>query len=255
MNCNIIIDQYVDWIRKNSEVMINDGLNNRGLISTPFLNANNDHIEIFIEKTEGHFVLSDGGEALMDLQMRGVEFNSPKRVKIFTNILNAYGVTVTENKELVIQASDRDLSIRKHLLIQAILAVGDLFVLSQENVASLFREDVERFFYTNQIIYTKDVKFTGKSKLDQTIDFIIPPYGNRNEERLIKTLNNAAKNSVSGIIFSLNDVASIRDNTQKVVIYNDVESDFSAFMSAFKGYDVTALPWSDKNLIKMTLSG
>ena len=40
-------------------------------------------------------------------------------------------------------ASENNFSLRKHSLIQAMLAVNDLFYLASPIITSLFREDVE----------------------------------------------------------------------------------------------------------------
>jgi hypothetical protein len=72
---------------------------------------------------------------------------------------------------------------RKHNLLQAMLAVNDLFFLSIQMVASLFYEDVVSWLDTNEIRYTPNVKFTGKSGYDHLFDFVIPK-SRRQPERI-----------------------------------------------------------------------
>jgi len=56
--------------------------------------------------------------------------------------LNGFGVQLVDNNRLEVQASNETFALRKHNLVQAILAVNDLFYLAMPMVASLFYEDV-----------------------------------------------------------------------------------------------------------------
>jgi hypothetical protein len=137
------------------------------------------------------------------------------------------------------------------------LAVNDMFNLSQESIYSLFKEDVELYFKSNDIFHAKDIKLTGKSGFDHNIDFIIP--GSRNKpERLIKTINKPKKETVLSSIMAYNDINQIRHSeTKNFVIYNDIERQVSAdIIGALDSYGIHHIPWSKKDqcLTEFTLN-
>ena len=63
---------------------------------------------------------------------------------------------------------------RKHNLIQAILAVNDLFYLARSSVESFFFEDVANWMDETDIRYTQRVKFSGRTGYDHLFDFVVP---------------------------------------------------------------------------------
>ena len=77
-----------------------------------------------------------------DLEQSGCNIDSIKRRSLLKTTLNGFGVKDDE-KVLRVTASENNFSLRKHSLIQAMLAVNDLFYLTSPIITSLFREDVE----------------------------------------------------------------------------------------------------------------
>ena len=132
-----------------------------------------------------------------------------------------------------------------------------MFNLAQETISSLFKEDVELYFRSNDIFFSKDIKLSGKSGFDHNIDFLIPATKNK-PERLIKTINNAKKDSVLSSIMAFTDINQNRETeTKNYVIYNDLEKDVSRdAISALQNYGVKQVPWSEieKNLPEFSLS-
>ena len=255
-NCAFVIDEYIKWIKDNTSIRsVSDG--NSCNIITPFLNNHNDHIEIYICKNRDKMFLSDDGFTISDLNMSGVSLSSPKRDKIFQSILNGFGIKRGKNDELYVEVSPSNVGQKKHYLLQAILAVNDMYTLSQENITSLFKEDVETYFNANDIIHSKDIKLGGKTGFDHNIDFLIPKT-KRNHERLIRTLNRPKKDNILATIFSFKDIAEIRQQeSENFVIYNDIESKLSQESTeALTKYDIQYIPWSKKEecLEKLSLA-
>ena len=87
--------------------------------------------------------------------------------------LNGFGVKLNE-EALEVHATAENFPLHKHNLIQAMLAVNDLFYLAKPVVESLFYEDVVAWLDANEIRYTPKVKFTGTSGYDHLFDFVIP---------------------------------------------------------------------------------
>ncbi len=124
-----------------------------------------------------------------------------------------------------------------------------MFNLAQETVYSLFKEDVELYFRSNDIFFSKDIKLTGKSGFDRNIDFLVPASKTK-PERSIKAINTAKKDSVLSSIMAFNDINQTRETpTKNFVVYNDTEKDVPKdVISAFDNYKIEHIPWSKKEL-------
>lgn len=243
-----IIDEYVKWIKDNTSIRSIKGDLATGIV-TPFLDRHNDHIEIYItRKEEDSYVLTDDGHTLGDLEMSGFSLSSPKRERLFKSILSGFGVKYGENNELYIEANMSNIGQKKHYLLQAIISVNDMYSLSQESVMQFFKEDVELYFQSQKIIFTKDVKLGGKTGFDHNIDFIIPAYEDK-QEKLIRTINRPKKDIVMATIFAFNDIANLREQRSlNYVIYNDTDASVSGdAISALKSYGVRQMAWSQRD--------
>ncbi len=248
MNCQNVITEYINWIKNNTIVKtIEEG--EICSISTPFLDRHNDHLDIYLIKNNGNFQLTDNGYTISDLRMSGLEINTPKRESILKTALNGFGVKISDDDQLYVDATLNSVGQKKHYLLQAILAVNDLFNLAQETVYSLFKEDVELYFRSNNVFFSKDIKLTGKSGFDHNIDFLIPESKNK-PERLIRTINNVKKDNILSSIMAFNDINQTRETqTRNFVLYNDIEKEVSKdIVSALDNYNVKHIPWSKKEL-------
>lgn len=251
MECEKIINSYIKWIKDNTLIRtVKEGAICN--ITTPFLDRHNDHLEIYVKKSNSSLILTDDGHTIADLKMSGFQLNSPKREKIFKTVLNGFGVKAGENDELYVEANIGNVGQKKHYLLQAIITVNDMYTLSQENVYSLFKEEVERYFKSNEIIYSKDIKIGGKTGFDHNIDFLIPASKNKSE-RLIRALNAPKKDSVMAAIFSFGDIAAIREQeSADYVIYNDEDNSKVSqdAIAALFNYGIKSIPWSKKEQYK-----
>lgn len=246
MDCQAIIDSYLKWIKDNTEIRsIRDGQSCE--ITTPFMDRHNDHLQIYITKKDNNLMLTDDGYILQDLSMSGMNLDTPKRKQLFQSVLNGFGVKVDDYERIYVDANITNIGQKKHALLQALLAVNDMYTLSQESISSFFKEDVEQFFNANEIYYAKDIKIAGKTGFDHTIDFLISATRTM-PERLIKAINKPTKDHVMASIFSFSDIAEIRDRKPKnFVIYNDVDWTVSKdVLSALGNYGVNPMPWSQK---------
>lgn len=246
MDCQQVINDYLKWIKDNTIAKTIEEGKVRS-ISTPFLDRHNDHLDIYFIKSNGSIKLTDNGYTLADLKMSGFEINSPKRENILKTALNGFGVKLNGNNELYVEANPNNIGQKKHYLLQAILSVNDMFNLAKEIPTSLFKEDVELYFRSNDIVFSKDIKLSGKSGFDHNVDFLIPAT-RKKPERLIKTLNTPKKDSILSSIMAFNDINQIRENrTGNYVVYNDIEKEVSKdAISALDSYGVKHIPWSNK---------
>lgn len=246
MDCQQIINDYLKWIKDNTVVRtIEEG--KLCSISTPFLDRHNDHLDIYLIKSNGSIKLSDNGYTIADLKMSGFSINTPKRESILKTVLNGFGVKMNGDNELFIEATAHNIGQKKHYFLQAILSVNDMFNLAEETVYSLFKEDVESYFRNNDIFFSKDIKISGKSGFDHNIDFLINATKNK-PERLIKTINTPKKDSILSSIMAFSDISQIREtSTKNFVVYNDIEKGVQKdVISALDNYEINHIPWSQK---------
>jgi hypothetical protein len=145
--CSKLIDAYLSWLRKGlSTKTLHDGCE----LTTPFLDRHNDHLQVYAVKQNGKIVLSDDGYILADLRTSGLDLKTPKRRAVLEAVLGGFGVRIDGSK-IVVEASQRNIGQRLHSLVQAMLAINDMFVMAQPRVATFFWGDVRQFFDENDV--------------------------------------------------------------------------------------------------------
>ena len=160
--------------------------------------------------------------------------------------LNGFGVKM-EHQALAVHATPDNFSLRKHSLIQAMLAVNDLFYVSSATVANLFWEDVSDWLTLRDIRFTPRVKFTGKSGYDHLFDFVIPA-SRRAPERIVQAINRPSRDSAQAVAFGWIDTKEVRAQSSKAyAMLNDSEHEPSpAVLDAMKNYGVEPIRWSER---------
>src|SRR5271155_5429154 len=203
-------------------------------ITTPYLDRHNDALQIYARQQNGGYLLTDDSSTIHDLESSGCILNTEKRQDLLRMTLNGFGVKL--NREaLEIHASAESFPLRKHNLIQAMLAVNDLFYLAKPMVESLFFEDVVAWLDMNEIRYTPKAKFTGISGYDHLFDFVIPK-SRKQPERMIQAVNRPVRDSAQAFIHAWSDTREVRSADSKAyALLNDTEQSISgAVMDAFR---------------------
>lgn len=241
--CKDLVNAYIEWLRQKISI---EEINGICEITTPFLDRHNDHLQIYIKKSDGGLILTDDGYTITDLKLSGCELTTGKRRQFFYSILNGFGVRLIGD-ELIIEAKPENFPQKKHNLIQAILSINDLFVMAPPMVASLFREDVERFLRLNEIRFTPSVNFNGKSGFVHFFDFVIPA-SKVKPERILKAINRPDRQNITSLIFSWTDTKEVREpNSTAYSVLNDMEQSINPdLISALKQYKIIPLLWSEK---------
>ncbi len=249
-----LIDEYINWLKSKSVLrQIDDWVE----ITTPYLDRHNDYLQIYITKSkDGEYILTDDGYIIEDLKQSGCSLESPKRTALLHTTLNGFGVRLGRGDALEVKASHNNFSLRKHNLIQAMLAVNDLFYLSESNIASIFKEDVIAWLDMNNIRYTPDVKFTGVSGYDHQFDFVIPASRLHNEpERILRTINRPNRGIASNFIFSWLDTREVRPpNSRAYAIINDAEGVPPTVIESFDVYQIRSVLWGHRQDVLEELS-
>lgn len=246
-----LLDQYVLWLKDKTTLrQIDDWVE----ITTPYLDRHNDYLQIYAKRNDPGFLLTDDGSTIEDLDQSGCKLESPKRQQLLTITLNGFGVRLNDER-LEVKATAENFALRKHSLIQAMLAVNDLFYLAAPTVATLFYEDVVTWLELHEVRYTEKVKFTGTSGYDHLFDFVIPK-SRRQPERILQTINRPSRDTAQSLAFSWIDTKQVRPaNARAYALLNDAEQGVSAsVMDALRNYDVTPVPWSHREDIREELA-
>jgi hypothetical protein len=241
--CDQLIEAYLSWLRDGLKAEV---LDHACELTTPFLDRHNDHLQIYAIKRHDRIELNDDGYILADVRASGLELNSPKRKEILQSLLNGLGVHLEEGR-LKVDASPRNLGRKIHSLIQAMIAVNDMFVMAQPRVETFFWEDVRDFLDAHEVRYSSRIKLAGRSGFDHAIDFLVPRSRFR-QERFIQAINNPAKTSVTSYVFAVSDIRQVRgEDIESFAFLNDLERPVGGdILDALEAYRVNPVPWSDR---------
>jgi hypothetical protein len=241
--CQGLVEAYVDWLRKGLSV---EKLNGACELTTPFLDRHNDHMQVYAVKRDGRILLTDDGYILSDLRTSGLDLRTPKRKAALDVVLNGFGVRV-DGSQIVAEASQRNVGQRLHALVQAMLAVNDMFVMAQPRVAGFFWEDVRGYLDAHEVRYSARVKISGRSGFDHGIDFLIPSSRTR-PERFVQAINAPTKNTIGTYLFALGDTREARgEATEAYAFLNDQDKEIGGdVIDALEAYEVKAALWSKR---------
>ena len=247
-----LLNEYSNWLK--DKTILKNIAKDWVEVTTPFLDRHNDYIQFYIRQEGKDFIFTDDGFILNDLMDSGCDIDTPKRSQILKTTLLGFGVDMVGNA-LTIKSTKDMFSLKKHNYIQAMLAVNDLFYLSQSTVRSLFFEDVEQWLEISDIRATPKVKFTGKSGYDHMFDFVIPK-SRTQPERIIQTINNPRKESAESLVFKWLDTKDTRpQNSLLYAFLNDMNEEIpSTIITAFENYQTIPVPWSQKDSYKLPLA-
>ena len=238
-----ILDEYLTWLREHSEVR---RVADWGEITVPFLDRHNDHLQLYVKQSNGDVVFTDDGYTLADLEQSGCNLASPKRRGLLDVTLNGFGVKL-DGDALVVKANSGDAARKMHNLVQAMLAVDDLFYLAEPVVTSLFLEDVAEWLTETGVRYTPDVKFTGKSGYDYRFDFVIPS-SRVQPERVLRAVNHPTNDAARTLAFAwIDTLQARRANSVAFALLNDSEQPVgSSVLEALDAWDIRPVVWSER---------
>ena len=239
-----LLDEYTLWLK--DKTVLKKVADDWVEITTPHLDRHNDCLQIYTRRDGNGYLLTDDGYIIDDLINSGCPLDSPKRQELLKITLAGFGIQL-ENEQLLVHATPENFSLKKHSIIQAMLAVNDLFYLASPYVASLFHEDVDQWLNISEIRYTPNVKLTGKSGYDHMFDFVIPK--SRNEpERILQAISNPKKDTAEALVFKWLDTREARTADSKLYAFlNDSNVKVSqSVVDALKSYDLQPILWSER---------
>lgn len=245
MEINSLIDEYTRWLR--TEIKF-EKIGEFYEISTPFMDNNNDYIVFYVRLDNDSAFFTDDGYTINQLKNHGIQMNSARK-KSIQSILKNYGTELI-NEEIVLKADLREFSQRKHMYIQSIMKVDDLFMLAKNKRTSNFADDIQSFFEQKGIFYSDNVQFTGISGFSHNYEFLLQRSSN-NPERLCRVMNTPSKNNMGNILFAWNDTKPARKpDSQLIVWINDQNTISKGVEEGFENYNTKVIKWSEKNSSK-----
>ena len=238
-----LVENYRDWLHGQTTIKVIDDFTE---ITTPFLDRHNDCLQIYAHKVNGGYILCDDGYIIDDLTISGCGLDTQKRKDLLNMTLAGFGVTNGKDG-LTIKATEKNFALKIHNLIQAMLAVNDLFYLAQPYVTSIFLDDVTAWFEQNGIRFISNTKFTGKSGYDHMFNFAVPKTPS-NPERLVRAINNPTKDAAQAMAFAWVDTREVRaPDSLAFAILNDSEKPVPASVKdALTQYEVSPVLWSSR---------
>ena len=246
-----LTEQYFGWLNAKTNMRSVDEWVE---ITTPYLDRHNDKLQIYVKRSNGGFVITDDSTIIDDLELSGCKLSSPKRQSLLRMTLNGFGVSISDN-ELHVSASSEDFAQKKHNLLQAMLAVNDLFYLATPMVTSLFYEDVVSWLDDSDIRYTPNVKFSGKSDFDHRYDFVIPR-SRTHPERILLSINRPDRANTQRAVFAWEDTREMRSGASLAyALLNDTERPIpESILTAFRNYAVHPVPWKARDSVREELA-
>lgn len=241
-----MIDDYYTWLRERT-IIEQSNTSDWLCIDTPFIGAFNDTIELYALRKNGSILLSDNGETLNNLELLGINIQgSKKRRELIDNILLSYGLS-HKDKELIVEANEKNFPQKKHNFLSAILEINDLGVLSKNNVQSIFKEDVRLYLDELNVIFTADFISKGSTGLEFNFDFQI---AKKEKEIVLKSFNSINKSTLSTFLFSWEDIKPVREkishkDVSAIAIINDIDKDVRPeFIDALRSKNADFILWS-----------
>lgn len=246
------IDDYFLWLKDKTILKTID--DSWMEITTPYLDRHNDCLQIYVKKDNRGYLLTDDGYIINNLSMSGCSLNGTKLQKTLKIVLASYGIQL-QDKELFVRANKSDFSIKKHSLVQAMLAVNDLFYIVSPHVTGVFFEDVEKWMNTKGIRYTPYVNFAGKSGYNHQFDIVIPKSSSQ-PERIIQLVNHPKKNSVESLVFKWMDTRETRSSESRMIaLMNNSQTKVSeTVIDALTSYDIQTILWTQHEEAEKILS-
>ena len=242
MDIQKLIDDYTSWLK--NEITF-EKVGEYYEITTPYLDHANDYLQIYVKQEGNDIFFTDDSATMHTLKMNGLQL-TPNRKLQLQRILYQFGVQL-KGDELTAKAPVKNFAQKKHLFIQAMIRIDDMFSVSKSRVSSFFLDDIQDFFLEKEIYYTDNVQFMGVSGFSHNYDFLIQRSKTK-PERLCQAVNNPNKSAMGNILFAWNDTKPARKNeSQLIVILNDQNNIARGIEDAFQNYDAKVIRWSERD--------
>ena len=141
-------------------------------VRTPFLYPDGGVIDVFVQLHDGHFTVTDLGEALGWLRLQSVSAQrSPKQQRLLQDVCMTLGVELFRGQLLLRGDEPAQLSDRILRLGQAVVRASDLWFTTRTRSVESMTDEVADYLQEQQIPFERAVKLAGCSGRDWSVDF------------------------------------------------------------------------------------
>lgn len=127
---NTYLNIQSEWLRNNSNYRELSPGNSVLEITTPFVDRHNDFIQLYMVQQNNQIIIGDDAYTLTDLAMSGIAINNIETNRLINQIAQNFGIKQNERNELYIITEITSLTEDEHKLIQAIIAINNIFEFS-----------------------------------------------------------------------------------------------------------------------------
>lgn len=246
-----LLDEYHAWLREKTTLR---EVGKWVEITSPLVDRHNDCLQLYAMVDNGTIQLTDDGWTIQDLEASGCRLDTPKRRDLLEVTLRGFGVQL-DGARITATATRENFALRKHSVLQAMLAINDLFALAQPTVESVFLEDVQAWLDANEVRYTERIPFVGQSGYQHLFDFVIPR-SKEQPERILKVINAPRRDAAVAVAFSWVDTREARPSGARAYAFlNDAEKTVAASVTeALTAYDIRPVPWSRRQDVRNELA-
>jgi len=245
-----LLKKYCEWFNKNTQLQETGNVIE---ITTSFVDRHNDLIQIFVNKENNDYILTDYGYTIQDLESSGFTLDTPKRQSAFSVILNGFGV-VEDREFLKIKANNENFSLKYQNLLQAICTVNDLYYLAEPKPTPVFVEKVHSWLNENKVRFEREKNITGYSGLNLTVDIFVPRF-NGEKDKIIQLIDPPTPSNIQKFVLQWGDISRNKNNKLKsyAALNNEIKirnqtyriSDLS--INALRKYRVVPLYWTNRD--------
>lgn len=244
-----MIESYPKWLAERITIRHADEYEE---ITTPFLDRHNDWISLYVKEVDDDdFLITDGGYVLGDLANCGVTLETDKRLSILQTNLRGFGVDLVD-KELTVHATKSTFPQKKHNLIHAILATGDMVYLSTSTTAQVFAEDVKQWMREHNVMFNEDVDIRGKTGMLHRFEIEIPPPSSAYPELFIQSCNTPSVQWTKALTLDWCDVKEGRNAQLFVISKENKPSEF--VQNIGKTYGFSVIPFGQIDTIPQLIT-
>ncbi len=245
-----LTEEYHNWVSESTTLR---EIENCVEITTPFLDRHNDMMQIFATVSGDEITLSDYGYTIEDLEFCGINVNTSNRSKLIEQNLNGFGVKRNGN-DLVTRATAQDFALRMHNLVQAMIAIDDLYYLATPSRVSRFDADLVTWLNDSGISFDTK-KFKGKTGYNVDYKYVIPQ-SSKMPERMLLTIDNPDRNAVEQVAFRWLDIRDDRPSDARLYpILNDAHCiSVMKEMDALRSHEISPIPWSERESVREELA-
>ena len=247
---DIIMKSYLKWIKDNT--FLKDLTTGEIKITSPFLDAHNDYITIYVKRIpNGEIRFTDDGFLYSDFSSYGITISGKKK-QLFDSTLASYGVKFNqETTEIYIDTVIENVGKVKHRIIQCLVTLNDFFNYTQDNIKELFFYDVLNSLLEREISFTPNIQLRGSSGYEHRIDFSIGMLRNK-PEQLIQIVSNPSQTHVAErCLFAFIDIKNTERDFTGIILYKGDAS--STFLEAVKSYKHLAYSWDDQKEVVLEM--